>query len=66
MIAAEPHGPLTNALRKGLEIPEPVPGGPSVAFSIASPYGTYQGRAAGSFDDVLRTIRESYGLDLGD
>jgi len=148
MVAAEPHGPLANALKKGLEIPEVVSGGPSVAFSIASPYGTYQGlaalrssgglaeritdestleaqrvlardegifvepsasaalgallqlarrqaiepdalvvviltsgglkdpgatrawlpavpRASGAFDDVLRTIRESYGLDLG-
>jgi threonine synthase len=46
MVAAEPLGPLANALAKGLDIPEVVRGGPSVAFSIASPYGTYQGLAA--------------------
>jgi threonine synthase len=45
-IAAEPFGPLASALERGLEAPERVPGGPSVAFSIASPYGTWQGLAA--------------------
>jgi threonine synthase len=46
MIAAEPFGPLANALERGLEAPEVVPGGASVAFSIASRYGTWQGLAA--------------------
>src|SRR5262249_47201900 len=46
MLAAEPHGPLANALAKRLEVPEKVAAGSSVAFSIASPYGTYQGLAA--------------------
>jgi threonine synthase len=46
MIAAEPFGPLAHALERGLESPEVVPGGGSVAFSIASPYGTWQGLAA--------------------
>src|SRR5437763_2685074 len=46
MIAAEPFGPLANALERGLEAPERVAGGTSVAFSIASPDGTWQGLAA--------------------
>jgi threonine synthase len=46
MIAAEPFGPLASALERGLEAPERVAGGTSVAFSIASPYGTWQGLAA--------------------
>ena len=46
MIAAEPFGPLAHAIERGLENPEMVPRGESVAFSIASPYGTWQGLAA--------------------
>jgi threonine synthase len=46
MVAAEPFGPLAHALDQGLDVPEPVTGGESVAFSIASRYGTYQGLAA--------------------
>jgi threonine synthase len=46
MVAAEPFGPLAHALEQKLEAPELVPGGSSVAFSIASRYGTYQGLAA--------------------
>lgn len=46
MVAAEPFGPLAHALERGLAAPVPVEGGPSVAFSIASRYGTYQGLAA--------------------
>lgn len=46
MVAAEPFGPLANALAKRLEVPELVEGGHSVAFSIASRYGTYQGLVA--------------------
>jgi threonine synthase len=40
MIAAEPFGPLAAALERGLDAPEPVQvPGPSIAFSIATPYG---------------------------
>ena len=47
MIAAEPFGPLANALERNLAAPETVEAtGPSVAFSIASRYGTYQGLTA--------------------
>ena len=47
MIAAEPFGPLAHALERGLQAPEPVEASaPSVAFSIASRYGTWQGLAA--------------------
>lgn len=46
MVAAEPFGPLAHALERGLDVPEKVQGGQSVAFSIASPYGTYQGLTA--------------------
>ncbi len=55
MVAAEPFGPLAHALERGLERPEPVEGGRSVAFSIASRYGTYQGLAA---------LRESRGAGV--
>jgi threonine synthase len=47
MITAEPFGPLAHALERGLEAPEVVEAPePSVAFSIASRYGTFQGLAA--------------------
>ncbi len=46
MVAAEPYGPLTDALARDLEVPLPVRGEGSVAFSIASRYGTFQGLAA--------------------
>jgi threonine synthase len=47
MIAAEPFGPLAHAVERGLEAPEMVEApSPSVAFSIASRYGTWQGLAA--------------------
>ena len=47
MIAAEPFGPLTQALERDLAAPEMVAApAPSVAFSIASRYGTWQGLAA--------------------
>jgi threonine synthase len=53
MIAAEPFGPLAYALERGLDAPEMVEApAPSVAFSIASRYGTWQGLAA---------VRESGG-----
>jgi threonine synthase len=47
MIGAEPYGPLARALERRLPSPEPVEAPePSVAFSIASRYGTFQGLAA--------------------
>jgi threonine synthase len=47
MIAAEPFGPLAHALERDLAMPEMVEArAPSVAFSIASRYGTWQGLAA--------------------
>ncbi len=55
MLAAEPFGPLAHALERKLETPEKVVAGSSVAFSIASPYGTYQG---------LTALRASDGLGV--
>jgi threonine synthase len=55
MLAAEPFGPLANALARKLDTPEKVVAGSSVAFSIASPYGTYQGLVA---------LRDSEGLGV--
>jgi threonine synthase len=56
MIAAEPFGPLAHALARGLDAPEAVvAASPSVAFSIASRYGTWQGLAA---------LRESGGAGV--
>ncbi|WP_199521595.1 threonine synthase [Jiangella anatolica] len=46
MVAAEPFGPLAAALASGSEIAGPVPYQPSVAFSTASPVGTFQGLTA--------------------
>ena len=47
MIAAEPFGPLAHALERELDAPEMVEApSPSIAFSIASRYGTWQGLAA--------------------
>lgn len=43
LVAAEPLGPYADALERGLETSGRVPGGPSVAFSTATPIGTYQG-----------------------
>ena len=62
MVAAEAFGPLANALRKGLEWPERVEGSSSVAFSIASPYGTYQGLAALKASDGLATPITDEGI----
>ena len=56
MIAAEPYGPLANALARGLDAPEKVEvPRPSLAFSVASRYGTWQGLAA---------LRESKGAGV--
>ena len=53
MIAAEAHGPLANAIEKGLKHVEPVPiEKETVAHSIGGPVSTTQG---------LRTIRASNG-----
>lgn len=46
LVAAEPFGPLAAALASGSEVAGPVPYEPSVAFSTASPVGTYQGLSA--------------------
>lgn len=46
MVAAEPFGPLAAALASGAEVAGPVPYEPSVAFSTASPVGTFQGLSA--------------------
>jgi threonine synthase len=43
MVAAEPFGPYGAALADGGDVAGPVPVRPSVAFSIATPVGTYQG-----------------------
>ncbi|MGN6273985.1 MAG: threonine synthase [Protaetiibacter sp.] len=43
LIAAEPFGPYGQALRDGYRPDATVPAGASVAFSIASPYATWQG-----------------------
>src|SRR5436190_17534817 len=55
MVAAEPFGSLAHALEKKLETPERVEGGASVAFSIASPQGTFQG---------LKALRDSRGAGV--
>jgi len=55
MVAAEPYGPLAAALERALEVPAPVRGEGSIAFSIATRYGTWQGLAA---------LRESRGLGV--
>ncbi|MFL6128955.1 MAG: pyridoxal-phosphate dependent enzyme [Mycobacteriales bacterium] len=42
-VVTEPFGPYREALRTGADTVGPVPVRPSVAFSIASPVGTFQG-----------------------
>ncbi|GHE48820.1 threonine synthase [Streptosporangium violaceochromogenes] len=46
LVAAEPFGPYGAALAAGTGTGGPVPVAPSAAFSIASPYGTFQGVSA--------------------
>ncbi len=46
LLAAEPFGPLAEALAVGADTAGPVPVRPSVAFSTATPYGTRQSLAA--------------------
>ena len=56
MVAAEPFGPLAHAQSRGLDAPEIVQATEeSIAFSIASRYGTWQGLAA---------LRQSGGLGV--
>lgn len=43
MIAAETFGPLKNALERDLDMPEDVPYGKTVAVSVGTPWGSYQG-----------------------
>ncbi len=68
MVAAEPFGPLARALERGLDAPEAVPPAsgssgldgpaPSVAFSIGSRYGTWQG--AGRAPSLGRARRRAH------
>ncbi|HHV79562.1 MAG TPA: pyridoxal-phosphate dependent enzyme [Firmicutes bacterium] len=69
MYAAEVFGPLCNALAKGGKL-EPVAAGPSVAFSIASPFGTHQalralvdsrGGAISVSDEEILAVQERLG-----
>ncbi len=53
MIAAEPFGPLKNALLKGLDHVEPVPAGWTVAFSTGVDISTYQ---------ALKVLLDSQGI----
>ncbi|GAA0801800.1 threonine synthase [Spirilliplanes yamanashiensis] len=46
LLAAEPFGPLAEALATGAATAGPVPVRPSVSFSTASPFGTQQSLAA--------------------
>jgi len=46
MIAAEPFGPLKNALAKGLDYVERVPARPTVCFSVGADQSSYQGLKA--------------------
>lgn len=43
LVAAEPFGPYGQALRDGYRADASMPAGPSVAFSIATPFATWQG-----------------------
>jgi threonine synthase len=53
MIAAEPFGPLKNALAKSLDYVEKVPGGTTVAFSAGVDISTYQ---------ALKVLVDSAGI----
>jgi threonine synthase len=59
MIAVEPFGSLAASVREESRVPVEVPGGASVAFSIATSFGTYQG---------LQTLYDSggYGYAVSD
>ncbi|MDE3075768.1 MAG: pyridoxal-phosphate dependent enzyme [Chloroflexota bacterium] len=53
MVAAEVFGPLANALTKGLDYVEEMPGGPTVAISVGTTQSVYQ---------ALRPLLDSNGL----
>ncbi|WP_219463930.1 threonine synthase [Nonomuraea rhizosphaerae] len=55
MVAVEPLGSYADALRRRLATPGRMPAGPSLAFSTASPQGTYQG---------LESIRRTGGTAI--
>src|SRR5260370_1160315 len=55
VLGGELFGLVAQAVERRLETPEKVVAGSSVAFSIASPYGTYQG---------LTALRASDGLGV--
>ncbi|TXK16964.1 pyridoxal-phosphate dependent enzyme [Homoserinibacter sp. GY 40078] len=73
LIAAEPFGPYGQALRDGYRPDAQMPAGASVAFSIATPYATWQGwnalqatgGAAASADDdaTMAAQRDLAALD---
>jgi threonine synthase len=46
LIAIEPFGPLAKSMEQQSLVPLEVPAGPSVAFSVATPVGTFQGLKA--------------------
>lgn len=50
LIAAEPFGAYQRAVREGFSAQATVPAGQTVAFSIGSPYATWQG-----WDAIMRT-----------
>lgn len=53
MVAAEVFGPLANALEKGLDHVEEMPGGPSVAISVGTTQSVYQ---------ALKPLLDSKGI----
>jgi threonine synthase len=53
MVAAETFGPLKHALAEGLDFPEAVPAGPTVAISTGVPYSSAL---------FLRAVQDSGGL----
>ncbi len=75
MVAAEAFGAHAHAMATGDDRAGPVPAGPSVAFSIASPVGTYQGLSslrttngqavAVPDDDVVLAAQTEIGATTG-
>jgi threonine synthase len=56
MVCAEVYGALENALEKGLDHTEPMPGGPTVAVSAGNQVSAYQS---------LKMLRETGGVAVG-
>jgi threonine synthase len=56
MVCAEVYGALENALAKGLDHTEPMPGGPTVAVSAGNQVSAYQS---------LKMLRETGGVAIG-